>query len=157
MDQPIKVNWWSRNWKWFVPVGCLSSLLLLVGFVALILAFVFGMMKSSDVYKQALARANASPAVVDALGAPIKEGFFISGSINVSGPSGDAELAIPISGPKGDGTIYLEARKSAGEWSFSKLLVEIKTSNKRIDLLTQPQAMLNLSFNPGLAASSRPD
>src|SRR5438876_830195 len=27
MDQTIpQAGWWSRNWKWFVPVGCLSLL-----------------------------------------------------------------------------------------------------------------------------------
>src|SRR5208337_3689705 len=141
MNQPMKARWWSRNWKWFVPVGCFSSLLLLAGFLVLIVSLVFGVMKSSDVYKQALARAKASPAVLDALGTPIKEGYFTTGNISVSGPSGDAEIAIPLSGPKGNGTIYLEARKSTGEWSFSKLVVEIETSNKRIGLLAQTEAM----------------
>ena len=92
-------------------------------------------MKSSDVYKEALARAKASPAVAEALGTPIKAGYFTSGNINVSGPSGDAELSIPISGPKGQATIYLEARKSAGEWAFSLLEVEIVETKERIDLL----------------------
>lgn len=36
MNQPKEENWWSRNWKWFVPVSCFSALVLLVGFVALI-------------------------------------------------------------------------------------------------------------------------
>src|SRR5690242_7952002 len=119
MDQAPS-SWWTRNWKWFVPAGCLSLLALLGAFIALTLSFVFGMMKQSDAYQQALARAKASPAVVEALGQPLKEGFFTSGNINVNGPNGDAELAIPISGPKGGGTIYLEANKSTGEWSFSK-------------------------------------
>ena len=95
----------------------------------------FGAMKSSDVYKEALARAKASPAVAEALGTPIKAGYFISGNIKVSGPSGDADLSIPISGPRGKGTIYVEARKSAGEWSFSLLEVKIAGTQERIDLL----------------------
>jgi len=138
MNPPAKLNWWSRNWKWFVPVGCFSICLLFAGFIALIMTFAFGVMRSSDAYKVALARAKASPAVVEALGTPIQEGYFTSGNVNVTGPSGNAELSIPISGPKGNGTIYLEARKSAGEWSFSKLLVKIEKSSKRIDLLAEP-------------------
>ncbi len=143
MDQSVKPSWWSRNWKWFVPVGCLSSLLVVAAFVAVLFTFVFGLMKSSDAYKQALAMASANPEVAEALGSPIKEGFFTSGNINVSGPSGNADLAIPISGPKGKATIYLEAHKSAGEWSFSKLVVELKGSNRRINLLNRTATMPN--------------
>jgi hypothetical protein len=113
--------------------------LLIVAFVFVLMSFVFGMMKSSDAYSQALTRAKANPAVIEALGSPIKDGYFTSGSINETGPSGTAELSIPISGPKGSGTIFLEAHKSAGEWSFTKLVVEIDKSNQRIDLLTGPE------------------
>lgn len=128
-------SWFDRNWKWFVPLACLWGLAVIAGFCALIVYFVFGLMKTSDVYKEAVALAKANPAVVRAFGTPLREGLLVSGSIRVSGPSGDAELAIPISGPKGEGTIFLEARKSAGRWIFLKLLVEVDETTKRIDLL----------------------
>ena len=139
MDQPQPKNWWARNWKWFVPAGCFSVMVLILGFVALILSFAFGIMKSSDAYKQALAKARSSPEVVNALGSPIKEGFFISGNINVNGASGNADLAIPITGPKGKGMVYVEARKSAGEWTYSKLVVQIDRTNERIRLIDENQ------------------
>ena len=128
-------GWWGRNWKWFVPTGCLTMLALVAGVIFLLLSLIFGMMKSSDAYKQAMVKVRASTAVSAALGTPIKEGYFTSGSVNVSGPSGRAELAIPISGPKGKGTVYLEAAKSMGQWSFSKLVVEVDGAKERIDLL----------------------
>lgn len=140
MSQPMQPSWWSRNWKWFVPVGCLTTLLLFATAIVVIASLVFGVMKSSDAYALALARAKAHPAVIESLGSPINEGFFTGGNINVNGPSGDAELSIPISGPKGSATIFVEARKSAGQWSFSKLLVEVEGSNERIDLLAEPDA-----------------
>jgi hypothetical protein len=135
MNQKSDKNWWNRNWKWFVPVGCLGSLVLFVGFIALLMCLVFGMMKSSDVYKQALSKAKAQPAVQATIGTPIEEGLLITGNIKVSGPSGQANLSIPISGPDGKATIYLVAAKSAGQWSFSTLVVEIKQTSQRIDLL----------------------
>jgi hypothetical protein len=137
MGQPQEPNWWSRNWKWFVPVAVLSGVALLAGFVFAVVSLVFGVTKSSDAYQEALSRAKASPAVISALGSPIKEGFYVSGSINVSGPSGDAKLAIPVSGPKGEGTIYLEAKKSADVWSYSLLLVQVGQTKQRIDLLRE--------------------
>jgi hypothetical protein len=110
-------------------------LALFAAFIMLIVTIVFGMVKSSDVYKEALATARAHPAVVKALGSPIKAGIFVMGSINVSGSSGQADLAIPISGPNGKGTIYAVASKSAGRWTFSKLVVEIKATKERIDFI----------------------
>jgi hypothetical protein len=139
MNQAYQPNWWSRNWKWFVPVGCLSMVVLFGAFIALIMSMVFGMMKSSDAYGQALTRAKANTEVVAALGSPITDGYFTSGNISETGPSGNAELSIPISGPKGSGTIFLEARKSAGQWSFTKLQVEVEKTSQRIDLLNESE------------------
>ena len=77
----------------------------------------------------------AHPAVIQALGSPIIEGFLLSGNTNVNGASGDANLSIPISGPKGKGTIYVAATKSLGRWNYSGLVLEIAKTRKRIDLL----------------------
>ena len=137
LNPPQEPSWWSRNWKWFVPVAVLASIAVMAGFVFAIMWVVFGMMKSSDAYQHALSRARENPAVVSALGSPIKEGYFTSGNINVSGPSGEARLAIPISGPKGEGTIYVVARKSAGEWTYSVLAVSVEQTKQRINLLQE--------------------
>lgn len=128
-------NWWTRNWKWFVPTGCLTLLALFATFIISILVIVFGAMKSTDVYKDALTRAKTNAAVIDALGSPIKEGFFVSGNTNVNGAAGDSNLSIPISGPKGKGTIYLKAEKSLGRWKYFDLVVEIQKTGERIDLI----------------------
>ena len=50
-------NWWTRNWKWFVPTGCLTFIVIGALFVVCIVMFVFGVLKSTDVYKTALIRA----------------------------------------------------------------------------------------------------
>jgi len=55
-----------------VPLGCLTVLVLFLAFVGSILVIVFSAMKSTDVYREALARAKADPAVIEALGSPIK-------------------------------------------------------------------------------------
>jgi hypothetical protein len=128
-------GWWSRNWKWFVPTGCCLTPLVLGGaFLAFVGLVVFGALKQSDAYKMAVARAKADSRVVAALGSPISEGWYLSGTTNVNGASGDADLSIPISGPKGKGTIYAVATKSAGEWTYSKLVVKIGSTGESIDL-----------------------
>ncbi|MFV1996211.1 MAG: cytochrome c oxidase assembly factor Coa1 family protein [Verrucomicrobiales bacterium] len=135
MNQPSQPNWWERNWKWMVPVGCLGVLATVAIFASAIFFLVTGMMKSSGAYTEAVAKAKAHPALRQVLGTPIEEGFFIMGKINVSGPSGEADIAIPVSGPGGKATIYVVAAKSGGRWSFSTLAVELKGSKQRIDLL----------------------
>jgi hypothetical protein len=130
-------NWWKRNWKWFVPVGCITVALLFLVFAGSIVLIVFSAMKSTDVYKEAVGRARANPAVIDALGSPIKEGLLVSGNTNVNGAAGESNLAIPISGPAGKGTIYLSANKSLGQWNYTGLVVEIRRTHKRIDLLQE--------------------
>ena len=134
-QQPVKKSWWSRNWKWFVPVGCLSIVAMIAAGVALIIGLVFGAMKSSDVYKEAFSKASANSEVISELGRPIEGGFFVSGSINVSGQSGDADLAIPISGPKKEATVFVVARKIAGVWTYQVMQVAVEGRARRIDLL----------------------
>ncbi|HWY40092.1 MAG TPA: cytochrome c oxidase assembly factor Coa1 family protein [Chthoniobacterales bacterium] len=124
-SQPPRKGWWSRNWKWFVPTGCLTLIALVVLFVVCIVFFVFSVLKSSDVYKTALMRAKNNQRVIAALGTPIHDGLAPSGNTHVNGPSGEADIAIPISGPKGKATIYAVGTKSDGKWEFSKLTVQV--------------------------------
>jgi hypothetical protein len=138
LPQKRRPNWWNRNWKWFVPLGCFSIAVLFVVFVGSVALIVFSAMKSTDVYKDALARAKSNSAVIEALGSPIIEGFLVSGNTNVNGASGEANLSIPISGPNGKGTIYVAANKSLGRWNYSGLIVEIAKTHQRIDLLHSP-------------------
>ena len=140
MDVPQKRSWWRRKARWLVPlIIILAMVVLFVGVFALAASFVMGLMKSSGAYKEGLARAKAYPAVQAALGAPIEDGFFVTGSISTSGSSGAADLAIPISGPKGKATLCVVASESAGQWSFSTLSVEVKGSSESINLLEEKE------------------
>jgi len=138
LGQPLpampRKGWWGRNWKWFVPVGCLGAILLFAGFIVLILAIVFGAIRSSDIYKEAVAEASANAQVAQALGTPIEPGWLVVGRFNVRNDSGSADLTIPISGPRGRAVIYVVATKTAGKWKFTTLLVTVKGSDKQIDL-----------------------
>jgi len=129
-------SWFGRNWKKLLAAVFVCGLVFVAGIVALIM----GTMRSSDVATEAFARARSNTLVAQRLGAPISEGWFVGGSINVSPGSGDADLSVPISGPKGKGTVYVTARKSAGTWAYSMMLAAIDGSNEKIDLLSGPPA-----------------
>jgi hypothetical protein len=129
-------SWLGRNWKWLLLVAFLAVIVFVTGLVALIM----GGIRSSDVAKEAVARAQANPAVVKRLGAGIDEGWMMSGSINVAaGGTGDADLAVPISGSKGKGTVYVTARKIAGQWNYTQMIARMEGSGEKVDLLSSAQ------------------
>lgn len=124
-------GWLRRNWKWLLAAVFVCGLVFVVGIVTLLM----GVMRSSDVAREALARAQSNSLVMQRLGTPITEGWFVGGSINVSTASGDANLSVPISGPKGKGTVYVTAQKNAGRWEYSVMQAAIEENGDRIDLL----------------------
>jgi len=124
-----------RRWIWLIPTGCLVLVLLCGGGVTAFVYGIFGMMKSCDAYKMALERVQKDPAVAAELGTPIKAGWYVTGNVSVSGAGGSASIAFPVTGPEGRATVYVEAMKTAGQWQFRSLAVQIKGSGQRIDLL----------------------
>jgi hypothetical protein len=131
-------SWFSRNWKWFVPTLILGLVLLLALFVGGLLTFVFGLLKSSEPYQHAVAVASSNPDVVRELGTPIVPGWYLSGNINVSGSSGDANLAIPLNGSLHRGTVYVVAKKTDDAWSYDKLEMLVEGHEIPIELLPSP-------------------
>jgi len=123
-----------------VTCGTIAALFvcasLIVGLAVGIIVFTFSTIKSTTVYQEAVVQATDDPEVINALGEPIETGFAISGSVSVNDDSGDANLAIPLSGSKRDGTLYVEATRTSGEWSFHVLEVEVEGSSGRINLLS---------------------
>lgn len=136
-------SWLQRNWRWLIPTGGCLGLAILMAVVCFLLPFLtlFTALTSNEVYQQALQKARTNPEVIQALGEPVERGWFVSGSIHISGPSGRADLAIPISGPKNSGTLYAIAGKRAGRWEFSVLEVAVKGQSGRINLLDEELAM----------------
>lgn len=125
--------------KW-VALGCAAIVLIGVVGVGALLFFVFGAVKKSAPFTEAMARARANPALVAAIGEPIDTGFLISGNVSYEGTGGTASLAIPLKGPKGNGTLYVEATRAAGAWQYQRLEFEPEGGGARIDLLAETAA-----------------
>ncbi len=135
-QQPPR-GWWSRNWRWFVPVGFVVSVIGGVGFFLAMFALVFGLMKNTEVYEKALYEAQTNPAVIEHLGNRIEDGLIFTGNMEVNPSSGYADIVIPISGQKGSGSLYVQAEKVAGSWEYSTLEVAVHGSDISIDLLEE--------------------
>jgi hypothetical protein len=130
-------NWWGRNWKWIVPIGCLGSLVLAAALCAGIVGVFLGSMKSTWACSHGVDLARHNQRVVERLGEPLESGWLITGQINVSGTSGNADFAIPLHGPRNTGTLYVVAHKTAGQWQFDRAEVEVNGQAERIDLLAK--------------------
>jgi TPR repeat protein len=119
-----------------VAGACLGLFVLMGALVGGCTYAIFGSMRHSGAYQDAMRELRKDPAAREALGEPIADGWFPTGSISVSGPSGEARLAIPVGGPKGKGTLHVEAVKRAGQWQAQLLELELSTG-KRVDLLAR--------------------
>ncbi len=131
---PPSRSWFRRNAIWFIPTVILGALAIPAIFIGSILYFVFSLMSSSEPYRFALESARNNHEIIQTLGEPIDTGWFTSGAINLHNDNGDANLSIPVHGPLGSGTIYLEATKSAGRWTYSLLKFVSKDSSRSIIL-----------------------
>ncbi len=127
---------------WKIPLGGLTLLFLLGGFAAILITVITTSFRSSDVYRQAMTRAAGElPGARRTGGADLQAAWLVSGQLNVSGSTGNANLSIPISGPRGKGTIRAVADKSGGVWRFTYLQVSVEGQPATIDLLSiQPPA-----------------
>jgi hypothetical protein len=134
-------SWLEHHPHWKIPLGCLTLLFLIALFGLLTMTIITASFRSSDVYKQALAKAGDNEQVRDLMGEPIRAAWLISGELHVNGSTGNANLSIPISGSRGKGVIRAVAFKSEGVWRFTYLQVKVEARSKSIDLLSvQPPA-----------------
>jgi len=124
---PVKQSFLSKKGKWAVGI--------LIGVLLLLFVGISDVIGNSEVCRLAVQQAQSSSAVAERLGQPIKRGFMISGSIETSGPSGRADLEIPLSGPRGKGTLYAVAVRSVGIWKFEALQLAVRGDSNRLDLL----------------------
>ena len=127
---------------WIVLAAVLGGVLLFVLFIGAIFAVVFGSIRSSEPFRHALQVASHDPRALSMLGGTVKPGWLVSGNISVQNDSGQADLSIPVQGPTHKGTIHVVAKKSEGEWTYDKLMLEVDDSPERVDLL-QPSRPSN--------------
>jgi hypothetical protein len=127
---PVKQRFLSKKGKWAAGIA--------IGVVVLLFVGIFALIANSEVCQLAVEQAQSNSAVAERLGKPIKRGLWVSGNIEVSGPSGRANLEIPLSGPRGKGTLYAVAVRSVGIWKFEALQLAVRGDPNRIDLLSVP-------------------
>lgn len=132
-------SFWQNPWTYGIG-GCLLGCVgLPILFVTILGGGAFWAFRSAgftELRDQAVARAQASPAVVEALGEPIEAGFPRNSSVNIHNSDGEAEMVLPLSGPKGSGRLRVEAeRHGGGPWELETLLFTADDRQGEINLL----------------------
>jgi Cytochrome oxidase complex assembly protein 1 len=132
-----------RRPGWLARAGFGTLRLGFLGLLRLVLSVVFRGFKTSGAYKEAMARATSHPEVRRELGSPIQAGWWVSGSLAVSGPQGEARFATPLHGPRGRALLKVQARKVQNRWQFDILEVSVEGSSRPIRLLETDTLVLD--------------
>lgn len=127
-------SWWNRNWKWFVPSGCLTLLILFGLFIGGIFYEVTSIIKDSEAYKESMTAVQNNKLVVEKLGSPIETDGMVSGNVTSTNDVRTCDVQVPIKGPKGKGTLFVVGEKR-GKWKYSEMSVYIENTDEKIDLL----------------------
>jgi hypothetical protein len=129
----------GKKWVLFGCGGCLGLIVIMAIIGAVFVNFVFGVIKGTDVYQTAFKRAQNSSEVQAALGIPIKDGFAVSGSVDMNNGQGSGDINFPISGPKGDATVTAKASKQPNApWEYTLIQVRVTSTGQIIDLTEAP-------------------
>ena len=131
-------NWFGRNWKWVVPVGCLLPVLLAGGCALMVFSFATGLMKQSDAYQN-----RAGPRASE-LGCDRSDRLPDFANRNRlwqqqrKWTNRRSEFIHSVERAEREATLYVEAKKSADIWLFQTMVVKIEKTGERIGLNTSP-------------------
>ena len=129
-------SWWSRNWKWAVPTGCLALILGCCGVGALAtgLGLLEGVVKPGlSVYTPAVKAATGDARVQELLGAPVTAKPPRNSQLHSSNGESRAQLEVPLQGARAQGTLHVEARRQGETWTYDTLEVETE-DGQTVDL-----------------------
>ncbi|HEY0144488.1 MAG TPA: cytochrome c oxidase assembly factor Coa1 family protein [Thermoanaerobaculia bacterium] len=119
----------------WIAIGLGIFAVVVAAIVAAMALVVFGALRASDPYKDALKKAQSDPRVIAALGSPVEPGIWVNGKIDVNiDDDGTARLDIHLKGPKQKGDLRVEGTKTRGRWYYQRMVVTPARGGE-IDLL----------------------
>lgn len=128
-------GWWSRHWRWVLPLGCLGLLASCAGLGVLATYLGFSSLGQSEAHREAVAIASGDARVRSALGTPIESGLPQRSTVQRRNEVSRAQFSLPLKGPQGRGTLHAQGEKRAdAPWRFNNLIVAL-SDGALIDLL----------------------
>ena len=126
----------KKSIGFWIFLGCGGLAVVVVGFIAALFFVIMYSMRSTTPFQDGLARAKADARVVEALGAPIEPGWFMSGKIETSGQSGSCNIDVPLKGSKQDGSVHVVGTREGGRWTYERMIMTPNRGDP-IDLLAE--------------------
>ncbi len=120
-------GWWSRHWRWALPLGCLGMLAscACLGMLAAYLGLTS--LGQSEAHREAVAIAIADPEVERALGTPIESGTPRRSSTQRRNDTARAQFSLPLKGPRGEATLHAQGeQRGDAPWRFNALTVHLR-------------------------------
>ncbi len=142
----FKGNTWAwRNKKWdsidqFINVQrkwSIAGFIIIPSFIVFIVLIniaVTFLIEDSDSFKLSFQKVSSSPEIQEIFGSHIKTGS-VSGSINISGSKGSANLSYSITGQKNEGVVYAIMEMKMRQWEIKELAVKINEDQKIIQIV----------------------
>lgn len=134
---------WARMVLAIFMVAIILGLLVIMGLPKI--------MKNSGAYIQSMEILLSNQVARTTLGAPIEEGYWISGQISLTNNSGFAHLSIPVSGPECSGTLISRADKENGVWEVYLLVLKTDCGKGNIILRNYKNMRILNATPPGRA------
>jgi hypothetical protein len=134
-DQPQKPRgWWSRNWKWFIPVVFVVMVFICCGGPLGFLYFGFKQLLNSEPYKITMQKIADSEELKQELGEPIESVLNPPPSVRVENANGrgEADARWTIKGPKGQAKAHITARLNNDKWEIGQIEVNLSNGKKII-------------------------
>lgn len=97
-------------------LSILAAVLGLALFMSVVWAGCGAFLKNNDAYRRGLSAALADPVVQDALGAPVREGWFLNGAIEGDGSVSRGSWHVRLRGAERSGTLRIAALERDGIW-----------------------------------------
>ncbi len=111
-----------------MSVTAIVTVVILIGCVCSIPAYIFGSMKFHPVYLMGLELAKNDPAVIELFGSPVKGGFLVVGTEKGYLYSGSiANWESSISGPRAHGRFFVYGTENEeGTWQVKNMSIRVE-------------------------------
>ena len=133
-------SWWSRHWKWFVPLA-----IIIIGGISILgsskvgenVTHIAKAYTEASLHENAIAIAQNNETVKAVLGKiqPIDKFALLEGGVRYSNNYESVKLHVRIKGDKGRGKIDIYALKQSGNWSYKAINIRIKEPKQTIIVL----------------------
>ncbi len=121
---PKPAGWWSRHWRWAMPVAVLVVLAGAGGTVAWSVLRWSEAARESPPMREAMRRAGCSIELVEAFGEPLRAESMPLGSMQTAlNGQRDVGLTVALEGPRAHGRLFVKGTRSDDVWDYPVMYV----------------------------------